>query len=190
MLKKLILKPIWNFEFFVIPQLPIWLYYSIKARSFTFFSALNPDMNLGGLLNYSKYAVLAKIDKKLVPKTALLKANEDNTNVLEIFINEKDFSFPIILKPDIGERGMGVLKIYDIVTLKNKIALNKNIDMILQEYISYPIEIGILYQRHPTSTKGVISSFAIKEYAVIKGDGKSSIKELIKRRRIPLIKID
>lgn len=190
LLKKIFLKSIWKFEAFVIPQVPIWIYYSIKARSFTFFSALNPDMNLGGLLNYSKYSVLKNIDPNLLPKTILLKAFENSVNSIEQLISHNNFSFPVILKPDIGERGFDVFKIYDMEMLKDKITMNKNVDLLIQEYISFPIEVGVLYQRHPNSSKGTISSFAIKTFATIKGNGINSIKELIKLKGISLAKVD
>ena len=86
--------------------------------------------------------------------------------------------FPLIAKPNIGERGFKVEKI------NNNAALTKYhndvlCDYILQEFIDYPIELGVFYYRLPNDEKGSVTSIAIKEFMTVTGDGKSSILELM-----------
>jgi hypothetical protein len=49
----------------------------------------------------------------------------------------------------------------------------------IQEFIDYPIELGILYYRYPGEVKGHISSVAIKELLSVTGDGVSPIRTLV-----------
>lgn len=51
--------------------------------------------------------------------------------------------FPFIVKPNIGERGIGVELIRNKFDFKNYLALHDNSDLILQEYINYPLEFGV-----------------------------------------------
>ncbi|MFV0248288.1 MAG: hypothetical protein ACK5H1_04935 [Tenacibaculum sp.] len=53
------------------------------------------------------------------------------------------------------------------------------IDIILQEFVELKNECGIFYFRYPTNDKGKISSITLKKFLAVKGDGKSTIKELI-----------
>jgi hypothetical protein len=86
--------------------------------------------------------------------------------------------FPIIAKPDRGERGWAVKKIENEAELA---AYSKSVRVpfIIQEYIDYPLEFSIFYYRHPLSKKGRITSVTFKKLLTVVGDGSSSIEELI-----------
>ncbi|MBC8153596.1 MAG: hypothetical protein H7Z72_11850, partial [Bacteroidetes bacterium] len=51
----------WPFSVVYAPVFVYWLWLSLKARSFFFFSAGNPSIELGGLLGESKIDILDKI---------------------------------------------------------------------------------------------------------------------------------
>src|SRR5688572_11884918 len=63
----------WPFGILQAPFFFYWLWLSLKARSFFFFTASNPSIFSGGMLGESKYDVLKMIPERLRPKTTLIK---------------------------------------------------------------------------------------------------------------------
>ena len=165
----------WPFWFFYIPVYFRYLYYGIRAKSFGFFTASNPLMEYGGLTNYSKYNVLKHIDAQYIPVTHLISPPFKKVN-----LEEKKLSYPIIMKPDMGERGFSVEKIKNTQELEKYLS-QSNQSILLQEFIDFPIELGIMYYRFPNQEKGTISSVVRKEVLSVTGDGTSSLAELIQK---------
>ncbi|MBT8195223.1 MAG: hypothetical protein HKO56_08990 [Bacteroidia bacterium] len=124
----------------------------------------------------SKHSILKHFDKDIVPKSILINAKHGIDNILAKQ-QEAEISFPLIAKPDVGERGKRVQLIEDMPSIKNYINQVKE-DIILQEFIDLPIELGIMYYRYPNKSRGEISSIVKKEFLQITGDGKSTYKEL------------
>ena len=65
--------PIWLIHY---PMAPVWLYYSIKARSLFFFNAANPGMKNGGMAMISKMDIYNMIPAQFIPKTLYIKKDE------------------------------------------------------------------------------------------------------------------
>lgn len=167
----------WPFWFFYIPLYFKYFYLSAKAKSLGFFTAANPLMIYGGFTDYSKFSVLEKIDPYYLPSTSFLK--EASAEIVLQIMEKKELCFPIILKPDIGERGFGVERINNTSALEKYFTDKENIgDLILQEYIDYPIELGVMYSRKASESKGMITSVVMKKFLSIKGDGKNNLKTL------------
>ena len=95
-------------------------------------------------------------------------------------MDQQNINFPVIAKPDIGERGTDVSKINNSKELKEYNQKSKS-KYLIQEFITYDIELGILYSRMPNSDKGKVTSITLKEFLTLTGDGKSSIKELMQQ---------
>ena len=167
----------WPFWFFYIPVYFYWIYLSLRAKSFFFFSAANPLMELGGFSNYSKYNVLKNIPVEYLPKTTLISTYYQKRNI-ESILQENELNFPLIAKPDRGERGKGVTKIQCLNELKQYIFEARK-EVILQEFIDYPLEFGVMYYRLPNETRGQVSSVVQKEFLSVIGDGISNVKELV-----------
>jgi hypothetical protein len=174
--------PIWlgkivNYEYW-----PIWLFYipiglyitylAIKARSVTFFTSVNPCIKDSGIIRYSKFGVLAHISEAYRPHGILLKIGDNLDEV------HNEFSFPLIAKPDMGERGKGVSLIHNMETLKIYATQIKQ-DFIIQSYCDFPNEAAIFYVRKPSEKSGKITSFTTKEFLSVKGDGHQNIKQLM-----------
>ena len=160
---------------------PIYMYYlwlSWKAKAFVFFNAANPAIEFGGLFGESKMDILHKIPAKWIPRTLFISQGEDFEKVLRE-MKQANIFFPLILKPDVGERGFLVEKIDDEASLKEALSKLK-IDMLIQEFITYEEEVSILYYRYPQQEHGTISSFTLKKFLSITGDGHSSLDDLIK----------
>lgn len=167
----------WPFWFFYIPVYALYIWLGIKARCFGFFTAANPSMYLGGFSAYSKHGILQKISPNYLPATILLKSSDPEI-VLERLKTE-GIGFPIILKPDLGERGFAVEKIDHPDGLRNYFNKGPIDELILQEYVSYPIELGVMYSRKASESQGKITSVVMKEFLKIKGDGTRRFQEII-----------
>ena len=88
--------------------------------------------------------------------------------------------FPCIAKPDIGGKGRGVEKLHalgDVTVYAAKIKM----DFLVQEFIAYPEEVGIFYCRMPDKSDGFISGIVAKEFLIVKGDGISTLKQLLEK---------
>ncbi len=167
----------WPSSMLYIPNLPYAFYLACKARSLTFFTAVNPSIKSSGNGAESKYITLQLIPEKYRPKSILIKPTTDFSEVLNK-INSINLNYPLIVKPDIGFRGLLVKKIISPEELK--IYLKKHaIDIIIQEFISLKNECGLFYYRLPKKKKGHITSITLKKFLSVTGDGKSSIEALI-----------
>ena len=113
----------------------------------------------------------------MVPKSIFFSKQTSLKWVL-MELDKGGISFPMILKPNEGERGKGVVKITNEKELG--VQLEKiNADYIIQEFIDLPHEYGILFYKFPNKTGEGISSIGFKELPFIEGDGVSTIKKLL-----------
>jgi hypothetical protein len=166
----------WPFGIVYLPIYVVWMYYAFRSRSFFFGTASNPTITNGGFLMESKKQIYDLIPAQHYPKTyywnKAISVEENCRNAAN------KISFPMIVKPDIGMRGMAIKKLDDIESLRNY-AAQMPVDFMVQEYISYPYEYGIFYVRIPGTDKGKITGIVSKELLAVTGDGKSTIRELI-----------
>ncbi|MDO1448529.1 hypothetical protein Q0590_19790 [Rhodocytophaga aerolata] len=170
----------WPFWLFYTPIYFYWIWLSIRARSFVFFSAANPRMELGGFGGYSKYNVIKQFSSELIPKTVLINSAVSDPEELLKQIKSQGLSFPLIIKPDVGERGWKVEKINHSQAFMEYLSQNRQ-KLLIQEYIDYPLEFGIMYHRMPGQARGYITSIVQKEFLSVTGDGKSTLQELFNR---------
>lgn len=162
-----------------LPTLFIWVFYMIRFRSFTFFKDINPTIKNGGLFGDSKKTIYDLLPVDFYPKTILI--NRDKQYDFEQILIENNLSFPVILKPDIGYRGIMVEKINSIEELENY-AKTVNQDFLIQEICKYPNEIGLFYYRLPQSHKGKVSGITVKEFLTVIGNGQSTLRELLQQK--------
>ncbi len=166
----------WPYWIFYIPVYTKWLWLGLRAGSLMFFRAANPSMNLGGFCNYSKFESLSGIDAVYVPKMVLIPMSSPLEDV-HIQLT-RDIGFPMILKPDKGERGTNVEKIDSTASLEEYLRKAKG-DTLAQEYIAGPLELGVMYSRLPSASAGVIDSIVQKEFLTVTGNGRLTLEELI-----------
>jgi hypothetical protein len=167
----------WPIYMFYIPNVPYGIYLALKSKNLVFFSAVNPALKSSGNGTESKYDTVQLIPIKYRPKSVLVLPTDDFNKVLE-YIKNEEIQFPLIAKPDVGFRGLLVKKINSENELKTY--LDKYpIKIILQEFISYPNECGLFYYRLPNKENGNITSITLKKFLTVKGDGVSTISELI-----------
>ncbi len=170
----------WPFSVFYFPVYFYYLWLSIKHRSFFFFSASNPKIESGGMLGESKWNIFQMIPKQYIPKTYLFPPEISFQEITETMSNA-GLGYPIILKPDVGERGWMVEKIKNDTELSSYLK-KINVPFLLQEYVSYPLELGVFYVKIPGENKGKITSIVRKGFLSVIGDGKHTIYELLQEQ--------
>lgn len=171
----------WEYWPFAVVYLPVFVYYgwlSLRARSWFFFSAANPGIETGGMRGESKMAVLNKIEAQFKPKTLFFRHPIQSSDTILNQLLLANVWFPIIAKPDRGERGFRVEKLNSEAELSEYLLLNKQ-DLIVQEYVDEPLELGVFYYRFPGETTGTVSSVVIKDFLSVTGDGRQSIAALL-----------
>lgn len=170
----------WEYWPFGIIQLPVMIYFlwlAARARSLFFFSSSNPGIAMGGMFGESKFDVVGKIPARLKPKTALVRFPSAVEAILDI-MNDKGFDFPVIFKPDVGERGFMVRRINGVDEIRNYLETLRA-DFIIQDLVDLPLEFGVFYRRYPSRSSGEVISIIQKEMLAVTGDGRSTLRELI-----------
>lgn len=173
---------------------PVYLYYlflALRARAFVFFSAANPGIDLGGFWGESKMDILNKIPREWIPKSLFVPVSTSLDTVLRQ-LNQMKISFPIIAKPDVGERGFLVEKIHSEEEL-HKYMDSYPVNLVLQEFISEPEEISVLYYRYPGQQKGSITSVTLKKFLTVTGNGEDTVRQLVEaypRARLQLATLE
>ena len=166
--------PIW---LAYIPIVFCWLGYAIRTRRLFFFSAVNPAIPTGGVFGEEKMDILDRIPRNAIPITVFVPKNQPFSDTVEA-IQDSQLRFPLIAKPNVGERGLLVKRVASVEELQAHIGASA-IDWIIQELIDYPLEASVLYYRYPERDEGYISSVCIKEFLSVTGDGQSTIEELM-----------
>ena len=169
----------WPMWAFYLPLIPVVFLFGLIKRHFFFFTNVNPGIDsFGGFFFDSKDVIDRKISTTYRPKSILVKPFESEDK-LETFLTNLDLGFPMLIKPDAGERGKGVIKIYTKLELRTQLAEIKT-DYLVQAYVSHLLEYGVFVSYIPTELKYKVISLTEKRFFKVVGDGKSSIDELIK----------
>ncbi len=167
----------WPFELIYAPLVPIWIYYILKSRSVWFFTPSNPKITFGGMEGEPKREMYDLLPLSLYPKTLNVLPSEHFKEVLNK-IQAAGIQFPFIVKPEVGGQGILFRKMDDVSQLE-KYHFVSPIEYIVQEMVTYPMEVSVFYIRHPHATKGKVTGFLHKIPLQVKGDGKSTLCELI-----------
>jgi hypothetical protein len=94
--------------------------------------------------------------------------------------SRRGWSLPLILKPDVGQRGTGVRRI-DTWEVASAYLQEVRAAVIAQPYHSGPFEAGVFYYRLPHWSRGRILSITDKVFPEVVGDGESTLEMLILR---------
>ena len=171
--------PLWAFY----PPVLIWIgWLAVRYRSLTLFTAANPTIPGGGFVGESKNDILRQLDPQFVAIFNLVPADldfEDRKETVRSFAARHQLDLPLVLKPDVGQRGQGVCIAKDWATV-DAYCENAASDFLVQRFVPGP-EFGVFYFRRPDQSTGRVFSITVKELPQIEGDGRSTIEELILR---------
>ncbi len=186
------LKRLVNWEFWPLSvfYFPVGLYIALlalKHRSLTVFTSANPAIQAGGFIGESKHEIYEGLRRSAAASPFLLRHTMLSVDEKEgisqqkaaQFIAENDLQFPIILKPNSGERGKGVRLIRSLPELAERISA-LDADSILQEF-AYGVEASFFYFRYPNAPNGAIFSATEKRFPKVAGDGMSDLETLMLR---------
>lgn len=171
---------------------PSWILYAllvphfvrlaIRHRSVTIFTSANPRIPLGGLVGESKWEILNQLPAGAIVPTEVVEPEscERRSAVLAEIMKSRGWSFPLILKPDVGERGSGVRRIQSMQSALHYFEMHPE-RILAQVYHPGPFEAGVFYVLHPGKKRGRIFSITDKVPPRVVGDGEASLEALIWR---------
>ncbi|MBK9335571.1 MAG: hypothetical protein IPM98_02850 [Lewinellaceae bacterium] len=181
--------PHWIKKWTVWEFLPLWLanvpvygiygWFALRARHLFFFSNVNPAIPLGGAVGESKHAILELIPARIRPKTVFIPAGTPFADV-ERRLSAAGLTFPVVAKPDVGERGFLVKKIDDAEVLRGHLE-RFPANFLVQEFLDHPMEATVLFYRFPDGSRFGITSVCTKEFLTVTGDGESTVRQLMDR---------
>ena len=179
---------------------PAWLFYppvalyclwlAIKYRGLAVPTAANPGIFSGGIVGESKMATLKELfatspgftaEAELIDGRKIGAEKSEKNFLPPSFCLESApgiFAAPFILKPDLGQRGVGIKLIRSRAQVEDYLRQTAA-PLIAQRYAAGPHEAGIFYYRFPHEPRGHIFAITEKIFPVLTGDGCSTISELI-----------
>lgn len=174
----------WPAGLFYLPVIAKYVSLSLRYRSVSLPTLANPGMQTGGFIGESKYETLADLQRTSPGFTAsthripFLSPDQQFEAICRIR-QEQNYSYPVVLKPDVGQRGEGFRLIHSDDDVR---AYTRHFsrDVLLQEYAPGPQEAGIFYYRFPHEKRGRIYAITAKVFPTVTGDGKRTVEELIR----------
>ena len=115
-----------------------------------------------------------------VARSHLIKGSlsaEEKVLAARRFMVDEGLALPIVLKPDCGQRGSGVVVVRSATVLEDCLA-HSSVDTIIQEYVA-GAEFGVFYYRRPSESLGHVFSITEKTFPTVVGDGRRTLEELI-----------
>jgi pimeloyl-ACP methyl ester carboxylesterase/membrane protein DedA with SNARE-associated domain len=171
---------------------PPWVFYApvvcyivrlaLKYRSLTLFTAVNPAMPASGFIGESKSEILRGLSRAgdCIARYSVIEASGALTvrfSKAKAFMAQNGLSYPVVMKPDAGQRGSGVAVLRSDVELEDRLR-NSDAKSIIQEHVP-GAEFGVFYYRYPNTSHGCIFSITEKRFPCLTGNGKSSLEYLI-----------
>ena len=163
------------------PVLPVIILEGIRHRSLSLVTLVNPGMPSGGFVLDSKSAMLRSLESSgrvaafdVIPRQL---PTVERLLLLKEIMASLSLTFPIVLKPDVGERGSGVLIARDSISCTRYLEKATE-DIIVQTYIP-GVEYGVFYERFPDEKTGRITGITHKSVTLVTGDGRSTLERLI-----------
>lgn len=176
----------WRFEYWpswalYLPLAPYFAWLAVRNGGLRSCLAVNPGMPLGGLVGESKGEILGSLRASgRVPPTERIRASLSHgacRAALHEFWGRLDRELPIVLKPDVGERGRGVVVARSLAEAERALAGAEG-DWLAQQYVPGR-EFGLFYVRHPNEPAGRILSITEKHLPSVTGDGRRTLEELL-----------
>ncbi len=168
---------LWPFNLIYAPIGPLWLWYAAKAKAFWWFTPANPTLTFAGFEGEGKKEMYDQLPEGSYPKTIYVTPQMSFTEV-KASVEQKGFSYPICVKPQVGLKGL----LFRKVDSEQKLQVYHQgvpLDYVVQEMVEAPLEVSVFYYRHPDKEKGVISGFIQKDMMHVIGDGETSLWNLI-----------
>jgi membrane protein DedA with SNARE-associated domain len=171
---------------------PMWLFYapvtawigllSLRYRSIATITAANPGIPDGGTVGESKFQILSQLPADTIIPSTLIEPGPPGARQASLrrAVAVSGWAFPLVLKPDVGQRGVGMKIVRNADEAAEYLRVQRG-PVLAQPYHPGPFEIGIFYYRYPGHTRGRIFSMTDKHFPLVTGDGMSTLADLIRR---------
>jgi membrane protein DedA with SNARE-associated domain len=176
---------LWRWEFW-----PMWIFYAPVAawiawliaryRGIAPLSAANPGITDGGIVGESKHSIVAALPHDWTIPAIKIDAGEIDARLWRLAgrLTTLAWSWPLIFKPDVGQRGTGVKLVRSLEGAREYLQRERGA-VIVQPYHPGPFEAGVFYYRMPSWPRGRIFSITDKHFPAVTGDGRSTLEELV-----------
>ena len=170
----------WPTWMLYVPLIPLGISLAIRHRCLRAPLLANPALPDSGIVGESKAAVLHRLAAAPVLTWVLLPAGDAHERLmrLERWLTHTGLTWPVILKPDAGERGSGVRLAKDRTSALNWLVAHPR-RALAQRYHPGPVEVSLFWARIP-GQPGRILSITDKIFAHVVGNGRYSLAELIR----------
>jgi len=177
----------WPAWVFYLPLAPYGVFHSLRRGHLWIAGCCNPGIeHAGGVVGESKSRIMASLGSSalLSPTTLVAPGSpDDRVRALESWMRTLPTDYPVILKPDEGQRGFGVKLV------RNKSEAGTHLThvragVVAQPYHEGPHECGVLWCRSVRAdgtldASGSIFSITRKTFADLTGDGVRTLEELV-----------
>jgi hypothetical protein len=175
----------WPGWLFYFPVGVNYLWLALRHGSITLPTAANPGIASGGFVGESKIATLSDLQRTSPEFTAeayLIDSAPSAERLVRLkqLRQQYDLQLPFILKPDMGQRGIGVKLIRSDAQAEAYLT-TVPAPLVIQRYAAGPHEAGVFYYRYPDEPRGRIFAITEKIFPYITGDGRNTIEELVWR---------
>src|SRR5262249_39814921 len=153
---------------FYLPVVPWIAWLMVRYRSVTVWTAANPGIPHGGVVGESKFEILSQLPSKWTVPSALVPPAEfdERFRLFGEILQSCEWAFPVILKPDVGQRGDGVKLAHHLEDVRAYLSAQPNA-VVVQKYHAGPFEAGVFYVRIPGEPAGQIFSITDKRFPVL-----------------------
>ncbi|MFI4916133.1 MAG: alpha/beta fold hydrolase [Phycisphaerales bacterium JB060] len=172
---------------------PTFVTQSLRARHPVAFTATNPGIaGAGGFVGERKSTIAAALERSGAPllPTVLIRMHSDperRVRRVERLLQTRPElgGYPVVLKPDRGERGRAVRVCRSVEDVREQVARVPT-DLVLQKFDASPYEVGLFWVRlhkpgrgDEAGREGEIFAVTRKVFPVIVGDGRRTLRQLV-----------
>lgn len=179
---------------------PMWAFYPpvvlyaawmmLRHRGVLLPTVANPSFPGGGFVGESKADILAMavqhVPQWVAPFVRWQRPAQPGNSVEAeaqaalAALHHAGLALPVVAKPDLGCRGVGVKLVRDEAALRAYLqAFPAGATLLLQRLVPFEGEAGIFYCRLPGQARGRIVSITLKYFPHVIGDGRRSLRQLI-----------
>lgn len=169
----------WPWYLIYLPVFPAALWHALRSGHWAFFTNVNPSIDLGGFFGERKSEIYALLPSGSYPTTVLIEPGMVS-HVIRTRMYEAGLELPLIAKPDVGERGEGVVRVNTAAELE---ALCRKLDRptLLQAFVPWTAEYGLMFVKDPLTGRTSLLSITGKAFLTVTGDGVHRVRELLAR---------
>ncbi len=169
----------WPWWAIYLPVLPLYLWQALRMRRAAFFTNVNPAIDMGGFFGERKTDIYSLLPESSFPKTLCINAGTEALQAI-VQVHAANFDFPLVVKPDVGERGDGVCKVNNVAGLMAALVGQRS-DMLVQDLARGEHEFGLMFARDPVSGRTSLLSITGKRFLSVTGDGQHTVDALLSR---------